>query len=43
MVNLKIFRHYVFTCELIGVTPSFKDLKQFKIFYTWGSNNNGRC
>ncbi|EKQ56207.1 MAG: hypothetical protein A370_02184 [Clostridium sp. Maddingley MBC34-26] len=42
-MNFKVLRYYVFTCELIGVTPSFKGLKQFEIFYMWEWSNYGGC
>jgi hypothetical protein len=38
-VNFKVFKYYIFTCELIGIIPSFEGLTQFKIFYMWESNN----
>jgi len=42
MVNLKVLKYYVFTCKLIGITPSFDGLKKFEKFYMWESNKYGR-
>lgn len=38
-MNFKVFRYYVFTCKLIGVTPSFEGLEMFKLFYMWECSN----
>jgi len=32
MVNFKVLKSYVFTCKLIGVTPSFEGLERFRVF-----------
>jgi hypothetical protein len=32
MVNFKVLKYYVFTCKLIGVTPSFDGLERFRVF-----------
>lgn len=38
-MNFKVFRYYVFTCKLLGVIPTFKGLKKFRVFYIWECNN----
>lgn len=43
MVNFKVLKYYVFTCKLIGITPSFEGLTKFEIFYMWECSNHGRC
>ena len=35
MVNFKVLKYYVFTCKLIGITPSFEGLTKFEIFYEY--------
>jgi hypothetical protein len=41
-MDLKILKYYVFTCELIGITPSFEGLVKFKRYYMWECNKYGR-
>ncbi|ENZ34112.1 hypothetical protein AB2T96_10645 [Clostridium butyricum] len=42
-MDFKIFTYYILVCNLIEITPSFKGLAQFKKFYSWEREYNGRC
>lgn len=42
-MDFKIFRYYIMICEIINIQPSFKGLSQFKKFYSWEREYNGRC
>ncbi|MDB2155180.1 hypothetical protein [Clostridium butyricum] len=42
-MDFKIFTYYILVCNLIEITPSFKGLAQFKKFYNWECEYNGRC
>ncbi len=42
-MDFKIFTYYILVCNLIEITPSFKGLAQFKKFYSWECEYNGRC
>lgn len=41
-MDFKVFRYYVIVCRLIEVEPTFKGLYEFKKFYYWECECNGR-
>jgi len=41
-MNFKVFKCYVYVCNLIGSTPSWEGLEKFRQFYLWECGNSGR-
>lgn len=42
-MNFIVIRYYIEVCKIIKIEPSFKGLKEFKRFYSWECEYNGRC
>lgn len=42
-MDFRVFRYYIQICSIIKVKPSFKGLAEFKKFYYWECEFNGRC
>lgn len=41
-MNFKVFKCYIYVCNLIGVIPSWDGLERFRQFCLWERENIGR-
>jgi hypothetical protein len=41
-MNFKLFKCYIYTCNSLGIIPSWSGLERFRIFYLLESENSVR-